>query len=176
MDPTTWDVPYPLVVAALFVIVMFRANATYWLGRAAAAGTERSRVGRMMHAPGYARAVQALNRWGPPVVAVSFLTVGFQTLVNLAAGATRMPLRRYLPSVTVGCIMWGFLYATVGFAGFEAIALLSQRSPTLAALALVAAAGGLAAFIVVSLRRRRAEDESAARVPADEEASGPTDL
>jgi membrane protein DedA with SNARE-associated domain len=173
VDPTAWDVPYPVVVAALFGIVMVRANATYWLGRAAAAGTERSRVGRLMRAPGYARAVRALHRWGPPVVSVSFLTVGFQTLVNLAAGATRMPLRRYLPSVTVGCILWGFLYATVGFAGFEAVALLYQRSPTLAVAAVVAAAGGLAIFVIASLRRRKREDVAAA-VLADGGVSEPT--
>lgn len=35
------------------------------------------------------------------MVALSFLTVGFQTLVNLAAGAARMPLRRYLPAMVV---------------------------------------------------------------------------
>ncbi|WP_245581216.1 DedA family protein [Propionicicella superfundia] len=153
-DPRTWPVPYPVVVAALFVIVMLRANATYWLGRAAAAGTERSRAGRLMHAPGYARAVASLNRWGPPVVSFSFLTVGFQTLVNLAAGAMRMSLRRYLPAVTIGCIMWAFLYATVGFAGFGAVALLYQRSPVLAGVVGAVAVGALITYIAVSFRRR----------------------
>jgi membrane protein DedA with SNARE-associated domain len=48
---------------------------------------------------------------------VSFLTVGFQTLINLAAGVTRMSLRHYLPAVVVGSVMWAFVYATIGFVG-----------------------------------------------------------
>ena len=47
-------------------------------------------------------------RWGAPVVTLSFLTVGIQTLVNLAAGVMRMPLRRYIPALTVGAILWAF--------------------------------------------------------------------
>ena len=38
MDPTQWNVPFPLIVGALFVIVMVRANATFWLGRLGSAG------------------------------------------------------------------------------------------------------------------------------------------
>ena len=32
MNPMEWDAPFSVIVAALFVIVMCRANATYWLG------------------------------------------------------------------------------------------------------------------------------------------------
>ncbi len=102
MDPTTWDAPFPIVVAALFVIVMARANATYWVGRLSAAGARRTRVARWMDADGYRRAVDRINRWGAPAVSASFLTIGVQTLVNLAAGGTRMPLIRYLPATIVG--------------------------------------------------------------------------
>lgn len=153
MDPTTWDLPFPIVVAALFVIVMGRANGTYWLGRAAAAGTARTRAGRLMQASGYLRAVRVLHRWGPPAVSASFLTIGFQTLINLAAGTTRMPLRRYLPAVTVGSVLWGFLYATVGFASVEAIQLLYATSPVLAIVAAATVAAALATYIVMTLRK-----------------------
>lgn len=166
MDPTTWNLPYPLVVIALFFIVMARANATYWLGRGAAAGAGRTRIGALMRAPGYARAVATLHRWGPPAVSVSFLTIGVQSLINLAAGATRMPLRRYLPSVTVGCVMWAFLYATVGFAGFEAIRLLYVRSPIAAIIVTVVALLAIVTFIVVTVRRRTHEP-SASESPRD---------
>ena len=76
----------------------------------------------LMAKPRFARMQQMVERWGAPVVALSFLTVGIQTLVNLAAGVMRMPLRRYLPALTVGAILWAFLYATVGFATFAALA------------------------------------------------------
>ncbi len=131
MDPTTWQAPYLVVVGALFIIVMLRANATYWLGRAIVAGTGRSRFSRVLDSRAYALGVRWINRWGAPAVAVSFLTVGIQTMVNLAAGVARMPMRRYLPSVTVGCVMWAFLYGTVGFAGFLAVTRLWSVNPAL---------------------------------------------
>ena len=99
MDPTKWDVPFPVIVGAMFLIVFCRAGATYLLGRAAAAGARRSpRIARMMAGERYQRATTRINDYGAPVVALSFLTVGFQTLANLAAGATRMRPARYLPA------------------------------------------------------------------------------
>ena len=156
MDPTKWGAPYPLVVAALFVIVMARANGTYWLGRAAAAGTERTRMRRMLHAPGYLRAVRWIDRWGAPAVSVSFLTVGFQTLINLAAGVTRMSLRHYLPAVVVGGVMWAFVYATIGFVGVTAVASLYSTSPILAITLTVLAVLLLAWWIVAQVRAAHA--------------------
>jgi membrane protein DedA with SNARE-associated domain len=93
------DWPYPVAVAALFVVVLLRAGGTYAIGRAAQAGARRTRLSRAMSLPRFARIQQVVARWGAPVVIGSFLTVGIQTLVNLAAGALRMPLRRYLPAL-----------------------------------------------------------------------------
>lgn len=155
LNPLTWDAPYLAIVAGLFVVVMLRANGTYWLGRLINRGAQRTRAARTMASPGYQRAVDKLNQWGPPVVSVSFLTIGFQTLVNLAAGATRMPLSRYLPAVTVGCVMWAFLYGTVGTAGIEALGTLWARSPVAAVVVGVLAVAGLAAFIVWRVREAK---------------------
>ena len=60
------------------------------------------------------RASRIVNKWGAPVVAFSFLTIGFQTACNAAAGLTGMPLRRYLPALAVGGFAWAIIYATVG--------------------------------------------------------------
>lgn len=152
MNPMQWDAPWFIVSAALFVIVMLRANGTYWFGRLLERGARRTRAARLLSSPGYASAVARLNRWGAPLVSLSFLTIGVQTLVNLAAGATRMPLRSYLPAVTVGCVVWAVIYGTVGMIGFRAVGLLWQRSP---ALTLVLA--GLLASVAALLVRRRRE-------------------
>lgn len=152
MDPTQWHVPFAVVVAALFVIVMARANATYWLGRAAANGLHRTRVGRLMDSAGYQRAVQQINRWGAPAVSLSFLTVGVQTLINLAAGGTRMPLRRYLPAVTLGSLIWAFMYGTVGFVGVDALVRLYRVSPVLAISGTLALAAILAVYLLRQFR------------------------
>ena len=161
MNPMTWDAPYLVVVGALFVIVMFRANGTYWVGRLLQRGALHTRLARVMTTPGYARAVDKLTSWGPPLVTVSFLTIGFQTLVNLASGATAMPLRRDLPAVSLGCILWAFIYGTVGFAGFEALALLWERNPVAAVSLGVLAALGLATFIAWRVRVARRTPASA---------------
>lgn len=128
-DPTTWEIPFAITVSIMFCIVMARANGTYWLGRGIARGAQRTRMARLMETRHYATGARWLNRWGAPAVSISFLTIGIQTMVNLAAGVTRMPLRRYLPAVTVGCIMWAFIYSTIGFAGFIGIQKLWAVSP-----------------------------------------------
>lgn len=142
-EPTTWDAPLAVVVLALFVIVMLRANGTYWLGRALAAGARRSRWEKVLESRHYATGARWLNRWGAPAVSLSFLTIGIQTMVNLAAGVARMPLRRYLPAVIVGCVMWAFLYGTVGFIGWVAVGALWDRSPALTVALLTLAAAGI---------------------------------
>lgn len=160
MNPMEWDAPFLVIVGALFVIVMCRANGTYWVGVLIARGARRTRVATTMASPGYGRAVEKLNKWGPPLVTVSFLTIGFQTLVNLAAGATGMPLRRYLPAVITGSVVWALLYGTVGVVGFESFGLLWSRSPAVAILVAVLVGAALTAFIVWRVReakRRRPE-------------------
>ena len=142
-DPTTWEAPFAVVVIAMFCIVMARANGTYWLGRALAAGARRSRWEKVLESRHYATGARWLNRWGAPAVSLSFLTIGIQTMVNLAAGVARMPLRRYLPAVIVGCVMWAFLYGTVGFIGWVAVGALWDRSPALTVALLALAAAGI---------------------------------
>ncbi len=143
MNPTTWDAPYPIIIFAMFCIVMARANGTYWLGRSITAGLSRSRkAARLLEGRHYVTATRWLNRWGAPAITVSFMTIGIQTMINLAAGVTKMPLRRYLPAVTVGCIIWAFIYGSAGFLSLVAVEKLWQRSPALViALGVLAVAG-----------------------------------
>ncbi|MFT4111011.1 DedA family protein [Propionicimonas sp.] len=153
MDPTAWNVPFPVVVGALFAIVMCRANGTYWLGRLGSAGARRTRLARLMGSAGYRAAIARIDRYGAPVVAVSFLTIGFQTLANLAAGATGMKLRHYLPAVTTGSLAWALLYATLGTVGVDLFGDLWALSPALAIGLGVGAVAAIVTFIVVQHRR-----------------------
>ncbi|MDV8002337.1 DedA family protein [Rhodococcus sp. IEGM 1408] len=117
--------PFGVAFATLFVIVMLRANATYWLGRGALRGGMLSRkAARHLEGSHMQRAQRLSARYGVIAVPLSFLTIGIQTAVNVSAGFTRMPLRRYLPAVAVECVMWAFLYSTVGMVGWAAIATL----------------------------------------------------
>lgn len=105
-------------IGALWVIVNLRANATYWLGRGITFGASRTRFAKVVDGPMMARAEKFTARWGIFAVPLSFLTIGVQTAVNLTAGLTRMPLRRYIPSVMVGGVLWAVLYGTIGLAAF----------------------------------------------------------
>lgn len=145
--------PYPLAVGTLFVIVFLRANATYWLGRAAQAGARRTRMARLLRTSGYRRAEQMVARWGTPVVTASFLTVGLQTMINAAAGVTRMPLRRYVPAMALGGVFWAFLYATVGFITIEAWTIFYRAQPVVAVALAALAVAALVFFVVRALRR-----------------------
>ena len=131
MDPKHWQLPLGLTISILFCIVMLRAGGTYALGRGIAAGTARTRWRRLLGTKAYRVASAWLDRWGPLAVSFSFLTVGLQTMINVGAGVGRMPLRRYLPALVLGSLMWAVMYGTVGFIGFVAIARLWAYSPVL---------------------------------------------
>ncbi|MET0838412.1 MAG: VTT domain-containing protein [Marmoricola sp.] len=115
------DIPVAAAYLFLVVVAFLRGGATYAVGRLArGAGARAERTRRLLERPGMARAEQVVSRWGAPVVAVSFLTVGFQSLVNAAAGVLQMPLRRYLPGLLVGALIWAGIYVTIGLAVLQA--------------------------------------------------------
>ena len=165
--------PFVAIFAFFFAIVLVRTQATYWLGWFVAAQTlsrsaPKSRALARAHAwaqsPSAARGIAALNRWGVVAVPLSFFTVGFKTVVNAAAGLTQMPFRRYLPAMLVGCVIHSTIYATVGWAAWEAALAAAAGSPWGVAvlvgmvLAIVAAAWWARRR---SRRRRLTEDSTA---------------
>ena len=148
-----WVQSLPLLpaVAFLYVVIWCRAGATYLVGRGARKAVDRGRVAKFLDSPNVQRATELVNRWGAPVVALSFLTVGFQTAANAAAGLTAMPARRYLPALALGGLAWAFIYATVGLVAFAAWFELFLRSPW-AAVAVLAL---LVVLVAVLLRHKR---------------------
>jgi membrane protein DedA with SNARE-associated domain len=147
--------PWAWAWLALFVIVLLRAGATYALGRLVAAGVLRRRE----PGPRVRAAAARVDRWGPPVVTASFLTVGAQTVVNAGAGLARMSVPRYLVGLVPGAAVWATIWSTIG-AGAFLVALRggSDRDEAVAlglgALVLVAVVAAVAA------RRRRGRLEA----------------
>ncbi|MCB0883709.1 MAG: VTT domain-containing protein [Propionibacteriaceae bacterium] len=150
--------PKLLVYATLFCIVFSRAAATYAVGRGLIAGASRMRMTAKMQGARYRQACELVARFGAPVVSLCFLTVGFQTMVLLASGGLRMPLRKFLPALAVGSVLWALLYGTVGFVGFHALRVVWEFSPLLCAIAVCLL---LAASIGYVLYRRIRSRESA---------------
>lgn len=118
--PPVSEWPVAALYAFLFAGAMVRANATYWLGRGARHKGEDSRAARYLSNPVVRRAETLVARFGAPLVSLSFLTVGVQTAVNLAAGVLRMPLWRYEIAAVVGSLAWAAIYSTVGLAVLDA--------------------------------------------------------
>ncbi|ROS78233.1 membrane protein DedA with SNARE-associated domain [Curtobacterium sp. PhB130] len=155
--------PFWWLVLALFVIVFCRAQATYWIARGAVAGASRSRWGRWLDSAAVRRGSALLDRFGLPVLTVSFVTVGLQTVMNAAAGLARVPWWRYLVAMVPGCVAWAFLYATVGLAVFWAVVAALAGSPW--GMAAVVALVVLLVGTVAVLHNRRNRPGGSARLP-----------
>lgn len=150
----------PLVIA-LFFVVFFRAQGTYWLARSVPAAVTRagkpgSRLQKLADwvngpVPKHGKAV--LEKWGIIAIPFVFLTVGLQTAVLAAAGLVRMRWSIFTIAMLPGCVMWALLYGfgllAVWTAAFAAIA---GNPWAWLALALIVTLGA----IIVTVRRRRA--------------------
>ena len=115
-----WLESLPLGAAILFFWAgaVVRTCTVFALGRAATTGGSRrsERVRGLMDTAVYRRAQRLVHRWGVLAVPACFLTVGLQTAVILTTAVTGMPLRRWIPAMLVGTLIWGVIYGTVGMA------------------------------------------------------------
>jgi len=143
-----------LTAAGLYVIVLLRAGGTFAVGWLAGAGARRGRLAARISTAKFRRAERAIQRWGAPVVAVSFLTVGFQTAANFLAGSMHMPLSRYLPALFVGGAGWALVYATAGVGALELLTRLSAEQTLIGAGAVTALLLAVSGAMVY--RRRKA--------------------
>lgn len=142
-----------LTAAGLYVIVLLRAGGTFAVGWLAGAGARRSRFAGRISSARFQRAERAIQRWGAPVVALSFLTVGFQTAANFLAGSMRMPLPRYLPALFVGGAAWALVYATVGVGLLTVLTRLFAERTALGAAAVAVLLLGACGAVVYGRRR-----------------------
>ncbi len=154
--------PFWLVFTFLTTVVFLRAQATYWLGSwATSLALRRARPTRdwqrrlvdRLNSPATDQGIRAIHRWGLGVIPFSFLTVGFQTMVNAAAGVLRLPWWKYTLAMIPGCLAWATIYSTIGFAMWEAALAAAAGSPW--GLAGMAAAAVVATTTVLVRRRRR---------------------
>jgi len=150
-----WILNLPFWVAAGFLaaVAALRGQCTYWVGRAVNAGLARSRWSRRLRSERFQGGIEAIQKWGWPIIPLSFLTVGFQTAVNAGAGLLGWPWLRYTLAAIPGYLLWGAVYATGGLAAFGALFALARQSwwiVGLAGLALAALAG-----VLVARRRQR---------------------
>lgn len=152
------DLGWWAIIIFLFLVVFTRTQATYWaarwlrrgavaLARDPAGHPRLARVSRVLTGPKIARGEEYLNRWGTIAIPLSFLTLGIQTLVNAAAGYTRMRWDLYTLAMLPGCVLWVTAYAIIGASAVQ----LWLLSPWALAGAVIGAVG--VAVVAVRLRR-----------------------
>jgi len=159
------DGPWWWIFLFLLCVVFVRAQATYWLGRglrkgAASVGGDDAQtqlrrganLARHFSGPAWQRAQAFVEKWGFLAIPVSFLTVGFQTLVNAAAGFLRMRWDLYTLAMIPGCAAWAAVYSAVGFSLVAAW----KESPWLFAAAIGLLVG--TAWALTQWRRKRVTD------------------
>ena len=163
--------PWWWVFGFLLCVVFVRAQATYWVGRwlrhglagpadaeaspAPGSTSRRARMARRFSGPGWERAQAFLDRWGFIGIPVSFLTIGFQTMVNAAAGFGRMRWDLYTIAMIPGCLAWAAIYTLVSVGLFDAW----DRSPWLFVVVLAGLIG--TSWLITAVRRRSRADADA---------------
>lgn len=149
----------------LFVVVLLRAQATYWLARGAASGAVLATgrqgflgtMARWFDGPIPRKGAAMLDKWGIIVIPLCFLTVGIQTAINAGAGLVRMRWSTYTIAMIPGCVLWALLYGLGTLAVFAAAIRAVAGSPWgWAGLTLIATL--IAAKIAWGRRKRRAVD------------------
>lgn len=150
--------PFWAVFLTLLGIVFARVQATYWLGRGVSLGLHHPRMAERLGAR-LERAERMIDRFGPPAVTLSFLTVGIQSAVNFSAGAMRMRFGRYLVAMLLGCLIWATVYSLGGLAVIAVWWSLFLRSPLLALAVTLSAVAGAALAVRLRRARRTAEPE-----------------
>ena len=156
-----WIGDQPFLVAAAFLTAVagVRSQCTYWLGRGVRAGVVRASWARKLSQEKAQRVTRRLERWGWPLIPVSFVTIGFQTAVQLTAGLIGWRWLPYTLAAVPGWVVWGCIYAAGGLAAFVGIVTLANQSWWLAAIVVLAVAAAVAVVVVVR-RRRSATIES----------------
>ncbi|AZN28965.1 hypothetical protein EJO69_00600 [Flaviflexus salsibiostraticola] len=153
--------PFLLVYLALLVIVFCRAQATYWIGYYVT-----TRLTKNVPETGWRRrfytwseqdsvkaGIDTIHRRGWIIIPLSFLTIGFQSIIQFAAGLIRFSPPRYTAAMLPGCMAWALIYSTIGFSVWGALIAAFAGSPYGIALLLL-----LVLIIVLGLRwRRRAQ-------------------
>lgn len=153
---TSWLEGWPFVWIYLFFVLgaALRSQSLYWLGRGITAGVVRTRWRHLLEGERTVRAISAVERWGMPIVPLSFLTVGFQSAVHGACGLLRLHWLRYTLWAIPGWLVWALVWAGGGTAALWATLELAARSPW--ALAAVVVVLAVAVPLLVRLVRRRA--------------------
>ncbi|TDE89973.1 hypothetical protein EXU48_18775 [Occultella glacieicola] len=160
------ELPFWLTMTLLSCGAMLRGQGMYWAGRIVTEQALRRthptqgwalRAHTWLEGGGADAGIRAIRRWGLFAVPVCYLTVGFQSMVQAGAGVLRITWWKYTLAQIPGAIAWGAIYATIGFAVWEAALAAAAGSPLgLAVIGALVVAIVVGVVALVVRRRRRA--------------------
>ncbi|MGO1591212.1 MAG: hypothetical protein ACTH1Z_09645 [Ancrocorticia sp.] len=159
--------PFIGVYLFLFMVVSLRSTATYGLGRYGNYMALKARqpsegwrlsVWSWVHSDSTQRGAQIVRDRGLIAVPLSFLTVGFQTVVIVGAGALGVSVPRWILAATPGWLAWAAIYSTIGFAVWGAMISAAAGSP--AGIAVICTLVVSILVYVTVLRPRRVRQHS----------------
>ena len=143
----------PLGIAFATLGAVGHALVVYGLSRAG-----RRAIGRRAGS----ERLQVLRRWferhSGRVVFFGRMFSGARWLVGIPAGATRMPLRRYVPLTVAGCAVWASVLMTAGWALGSGY---SEAGGTAKAVSLAVLLGAVLIFVSARVWRRIARAAAA---------------
>lgn len=154
--------PFWVLFVALYLGATVRGQATYWAGRVVTEQALRRThptsgwrlaVHQWLRGGGADRGIEAIRRWGLVVVPLSYLTVGFQTMVLAGAGVLRIAWPRFSLAQVPGALAWATIYSTIGWTVWEAALAAAAGSPV--GIAVLLAVVGVLAVVLVRRRRGR---------------------
>lgn len=113
----------------LFFASVARSQTTYWLGRLVPAltakyGKDSPRLRKWdarLNSPKMSGGAAILDRWGIIAIPLSFLTIGIQSVVQMAAGLMKMRWDVYTIASIPGCVVWAMIYGAGFSLGWQAV-------------------------------------------------------
>jgi len=150
------DVPSAVLVTGVVAVAAMGGDSIgYTIGRKLGPRLRDSRLIRRMGQDKWDDAARTLRRHGSwAVLCARFLPV-VRTMTPAAAGASGLPLRRFLPAVVVGATAWATLHVAAGYLLREAAEKFEHTFGLLGWVLL--GIGVVAGTIAWKVRRRRAE-------------------
>lgn len=118
-----WVSELPLWQATLFMFagVFCRAQTTFWIGKFAHLGIIKTNWGKKKIDSEDKMGMLILKKYGWPIIPLSFLTVGLQSVIQLGAGLLDWKWLKYTLAALPGYVVWAFVYAFGGLSLFNSI-------------------------------------------------------
>ncbi|RJQ88071.1 DedA family protein [Amycolatopsis panacis] len=170
---TATSVPRFLILWAVVTVCAALGDSIgYALGRRFGPRLRETKLIRKYGADAWDRAGAVLERRGAWAVFFARFLPVLRTLLPAAAGASRLPFRKFLPATTLGALCWSIVHISLGAALGEAAKKVEGALNT-GFLVVAAVIVGVLLFFLLRLKKRKALAEPEPKAEEEETAGTP---